>query len=216
MALFDLMADRWHGENPVNEAAIMVRTLAPRIAQPADWNRSRAYAEPVLRFLKEHSHQWISVRQIGESCSIPDRRTVELVMCLNALVDAGHLVEGPATHYAYGIPNTLGRIDHIDARRDAAGRHSLPLPPEIAQTLIPGGARDQALDLIPTLHAHFAKNSAGYRPTWIEICLELGLDEHKDGMILYFALGAMAAHGHLRMLPSADVRGPRWELPPTA
>lgn len=215
MSLFDRMADRWYGNNPVSQAAIMVRTLAPEMTTPADRRRADAYARPVLRHLKVRSHQWRSIEMIGRGSNIREAHAAELIICLNALVDAGHLVDGPESRFSYGVPNILGRIDHVDTLRNTPGHHLLPLTEEMTEALGPGGDRDRALALIHPLYEHFAQQDAGYSPGFAKVCSEMGLKKETDGVVLHLALGALAAHGRLVMLPSADLRGPRWQRPPT-
>ncbi|MGW7063596.1 hypothetical protein ACWGHM_34565 [Streptomyces sp. NPDC054904] len=212
--LFDRMAGRWRGDRPVAHASVMVRTLAPEMARPADWNEAKRYEQPVLLYLMAHgSPGWRSYREIGSGCGLGSRHAAELLMCLNALVDAGHLVEGPESHFSFGVPNILGLVDRVDALRDPSGRHRMPVGPEMAEVISPGGERDQALALLAPLRELFAREGTGFEPALADICEALGSTSEADLVVLHLALGALAFHGQLRMLPSVDESGPRWALP---
>lgn len=220
MSLFDRMADRWYGHSPVSQAAIMVRTLAPEMATDADCARAETYKRTVLRYLQANSHQWCSIERIGRGSNVAEDNAAELLICLNTLADAGQLVEGPQSYFSYGIPNILAELDQVDTFRNSRGHHTLPLPTQMAGALIPGGDRDRAIALISPLdesplYEHFAQQNADYAPGFSALCSGMDLTEETDGAVLFLALGALAAHGRLIMLPSADLRGPRWQRPPT-
>ncbi|MFD7835521.1 hypothetical protein [Streptomyces sp. NPDC059761] len=209
MALFERMAANWQGD-AVDSSALMVRTLAPTMAEPMDVARSATYRVLVERFFARWDGAWHTTAMIAVMCRIPEARTAELVMCLNDMVDEGMINEGPFTTWATGLPDLLAEVD----RPGFAERYGVPsMQPGIASDVsgmkdLIGDAR-RARDLLGRIRRHFARQPESYGVGLYEASEVLDLYD-ADVMSLFLGLVHLSAREELTMSRSTDERGPLW------